>query len=142
MCCFNFSAPFIEVCKRNDPNLSACLIRNVEIIRPKFSKGIPELGIPPMTPLVIPEAALSSSATFSASFKNIQLYGLDKFLIDELSFDLSKPQLKLGITIPFLSIPSEYHLKGRLLVLELDGNGPANGNYSKYICCYGIPKML
>lgn len=103
----------------------------MDILRPKFDKGVPELGIPPFNPLTIPEAHFNGGS-FNVSFKNIEIYNLDSFSIDSLYFDPFKPEFKLAIKVPVLRIKATYTVKGRVLVLVLDGSGPLDGNYSKY----------
>lgn len=105
----------------------------MELLRPRFLKGVPELYIPSFNPLIIPQASLDSGRNFNASFKRIRIYGFENFVIDDLKFDPKKPEFRLAITIPHARVKSEYSLKGRLLILQLDGNGPADGNFSKYI---------
>lgn len=129
---FLFTASFIDVCQRKDPEISQCIIRNVDILRPRFNKGVPELAIPPFNPLTIPEAHYNGGS-FNLTFRNIELYDLESFVIDDLYFDPSKPEFKLSVTIPRLRILAEYNVKGRVLLLQLDGKGPVDGNYSKYI---------
>lgn len=104
----------------------------MEILRPRFPKGIPELSIPNFSPLTIQEAKLDTGDSLKATFKKIQLYGVENFVIDELTFDPEKLDFIIKVTIPQMRVKSQYNLKGRILVLELDGNGPADGNYSKY----------
>lgn len=38
-----------------------------------MDKGIPELYVPPLDPLVIPEATLTSGSNFNATFKDIEV---------------------------------------------------------------------
>lgn len=104
----------------------------MEKLRPRFSKGIPELSVPSFSPLVIPEAQLSGGRNFIAAFKKIELYGIENFIIDDLKFDPETVNFDIAITFPKLRVKSDYHIKGRLLILDLDGRGPADGNYSKY----------
>ncbi|KAH1024373.1 hypothetical protein HUJ05_003864 [Dendroctonus ponderosae] len=121
---------FIQVCKRNDPNLEQCVIKNVEILRPMMKRGIPELFVPSMNPLEIPEASLSGSQSFQASFKNIQLYGADQFKLESFETDFKTYHIKVKLSFPSLRIKSLYNIKGRILILNLDGHGPADGNYT------------
>lgn len=88
--------------------------------------------MPNFSPLTIQEAKLDTGDSFKATFKKIQLYGVENFVVDELKFDPVKLDIVIAITIPQLRVKSQYNIKGRLLVLELNGNGPADGNYSKY----------
>lgn len=129
------AASLVDICQRKDPQISQCIIRNVDKLRPLFNKGVPELGIPPFNPLRIPQAHYNGG-TFNISFDNIELFNLESFVIDELNFNPWKPEFKLAVTIPNLRMKTQYHVVGRVLVLQLDGRGPADGNYSMY--CYSL----
>lgn len=96
-------------------------------------KGVPELAIPSFNPLTIPQAQLDSGNSFKATFKRIQMWGVENFVMDEIKIDIDKLEITIGITIPEMRVKSEYNIKGRILILELDGKGPSDGNYSKYI---------
>ncbi|KAL1490573.1 hypothetical protein ABEB36_013243 [Hypothenemus hampei] len=125
---------FIKLCHRNDPNLLKCIVENLEIIRPKMKNGIPELFIPPMNPLVIPQATLNSGANFKATFKDILMYHADEFKLEDFTVDLNNYHIEIKMMFPELRIKSDYNIKGRLLVLNLDGKGPADGNYTNVQC--------
>nr|CAH7720599.1 unnamed protein product [Callosobruchus chinensis] len=107
-------ASFIEVCHRNDPQINSCLQRNTELIRPRLKNGIPEMHIPSFNPLVISQATLNGGVNFEATFNNVR----EKF------------RFEIDIHFDRLRITSDYKINGRLLVLQLNGEGPADGNYT------------
>ncbi|XP_060517808.1 uncharacterized protein LOC132696791 [Cylas formicarius] len=121
---------YLKLCNRNDPNLSKCINENVEIIRPKLKQGIPELFIPSLDPLLISRATLDSGNAFKATFTNIELFYADKFHLHNFDMDLEKYKVDIKIGFPTLRIKSIYNINGRLLVLNLNGKGPADGNYT------------
>ncbi|XP_074030671.1 protein takeout-like [Leptinotarsa decemlineata] len=121
---------FIEVCSKSDPKIVECLKRNIEKLRPMFLKGIPELQIPSMNPLQIPKASLANGNAITADFTNLQIYQLNDFTIDKLDVDLDHFKLDVTLTFPRLRIMADYHIKGKILVMDLDGSGPADGNYT------------
>ncbi|XP_023022117.1 circadian clock-controlled protein daywake [Leptinotarsa decemlineata] len=121
---------FVEVCHRPDAKIKDCLVRNIEKLRPMFLKGIPELQIPSLNPLIIPKASLEIGDRFSADFNEIQIFFANEFVIEKLDFNVENFKLDLSILFPRLRILSNYNIKGKLLVLELDGSGSADGNYT------------
>ncbi|XP_076270152.1 circadian clock-controlled protein daywake-like [Rhynchophorus ferrugineus] len=121
---------FIHLCKRRGGNLDQCVLDNAGVIQPRLKKGVPELFIPPMDPLVIPEATLDSGDRFKATFKNIQLFHADDFKLEQFKIDLDKGRVNILIFFPRLRIKSDYSVNGRLLILQLNGHGPADGNYT------------
>lgn len=89
------------------------------------------MGIPPLEPLVIPEAALDTGRSFAAKFKNLHVHYATEFVLNNYAVDLDKNEIKLSIYFPRLRLLSDYNIKGRLLILDLNGNGKADGNLSK-----------
>ncbi|KAG5898694.1 hypothetical protein JTB14_030644 [Gonioctena quinquepunctata] len=127
---------FVEVCHRSDPKIKDCLVKNVEKLRPKFLKGVPELLIPSFDPLLITKATLETGDSFSAEFENIQIYHADEFKLQKLDFNLEPFKLDMTILFPKLRILSTYTVKGKILVLQLNGSGPADGNYTNVVGMY------
>lgn len=101
-----------------------------EDVRPHLANGIKEMGIPPLEPLVIPEANLDSGSSFNGKFKNIQVYYASEFVIKNFHINLDKNEVKFPIYFPRLRLKSDYTIRGRLLILDLNGNGTADGNLS------------
>lgn len=121
---------YLKVCKRNNPNLSRCLLDNVAILKPRFKAGIPDLFIPPMDPLLISQASLNSGESFKATFTDIKVFNVDQFIIKDFEMDLDKNRVVIKISFPKLRIKSDYNINGRLLILSLNGKGAADGNYT------------
>ncbi|KAL3282197.1 hypothetical protein HHI36_005391 [Cryptolaemus montrouzieri] len=105
-------------------------MRAVDAIKPHLKKGIPELGIPSLDPLIIPYAGLDTGRNFNASFKNIEIFNADEFIVDKFQADLDKVHLDIGVSFPRLRIKSQYSVNGRILFIELKGTGPADGNFT------------
>lgn len=97
-------------------------------MRPKLAKGIPEMGIPPMEPLVVPQATLDTGSAFKAEFKNIQVYHDTEFTFDDFLIDFDKNKIEFPIFFPKMRLVSDYKISGRLLILDLNGSGKADGN--------------
>ncbi|XP_068902684.1 protein takeout-like [Tenebrio molitor] len=121
---------YITLCHRKDPNLGTCFQKAVEQIRPHMKDGIPELFIPPMSPLVLPQAGLDNGDNFKASFRNIEVYYVDEFRVDNLNVDLDNVIFDVAISFPRLRIKSQYNIDGKILILQLKGQGPADGNFT------------
>lgn len=119
---------YIKVCKRNDPKLNDCIINSIETLRPYLLKGIPELEVPSMEPLTLPEVLVARGAGIRAVGKNIDISGPGSFVIKKLNVDLSNYQVDIAVDLPFLTFDGEYEVSGRLLVLPLKGKGPVKAN--------------
>jgi len=71
-----FTASYIKVCKRKDPELNKCVVNTIENLRNKLKTGIPELNTPPVEPLVLKHMRLlrnSQSTRFDFNLTNIQV---------------------------------------------------------------------
>ncbi|CAG9862905.1 unnamed protein product [Phyllotreta striolata] len=114
---------FIKVCKPKEVDVSECIKENVEILRPKFRQGIPELQIPAFRPLRIPSADVKFGENFKASLKNIQLRVPKSFEMKNFKVDLDHFRLQFTIRFPEIRSQADYRLNGKLLILNLDGTG-------------------
>lgn len=84
---FSCSAEYIHVCKRNDPHVSKCIRESIEVVRPRLAKGIPEIQVPGLEPLYIPDVVIANgngASNFKAILKNINVYGASDFKITKL----------------------------------------------------------
>ncbi|KAL1140558.1 hypothetical protein AAG570_000488, partial [Ranatra chinensis] len=126
-------ASFIKICHRSDPNLDDCVKKSVEAIRPYLNLGIPELGIPPCEPLRIPEIIMNQgrgAVAIQSRYSNINIYGPTQFDLKSLKLDPESGQVKIKLWLPSLYMVSDYDIKGRILMLPIDGKGISRGNYS------------
>lgn len=79
-----FSASFIKICHRSDPNFSDCLKESVNSLKPMLKKGIPELDIPSCEPLFIPELIVdqgTGAVNIKSKYRDIQVYGPSNFVL-------------------------------------------------------------
>ncbi|XP_072380893.1 uncharacterized protein [Diabrotica undecimpunctata] len=120
---------FLQPCSKSMKEIGPCILKNVELIRPRLPNGIPELLIPPMNPFKLPEATLRASG-FEATFKDIELFNLDKFDIKEFQCNTENLKIKISAEFPVMVGKCKYKIKGKVLVLDLDSSGDFNGNFS------------
>ncbi|KAF2902025.1 hypothetical protein ILUMI_04162 [Ignelater luminosus] len=57
-----FSASYINVCNRDDPQLSECIKCSIIALLPRLKVDIPELNVPSIEPLALPGSALDTSS--------------------------------------------------------------------------------
>ncbi|XP_044743482.1 protein takeout-like [Chrysoperla carnea] len=126
---------YIKVCKRSEPNVNDCIRNSVEQIRPKLLEGIPELEVPPIEPMEIPEVSLTrgpKSANIEALISNVRVWGPANFVIQTLESDLENNKFDFKILLPKLYFEGKYNLNARILLLNLHGNGNINGTFTNY----------
>lgn len=122
----------MQICKRNVPSLANCLKESTEALRPYLRDGIPEMHLPPIEPLLVPHAELDTGESFKATFDNFLVYGLTNYTLKNIDVDLDKNSVDLDLLFPFVRTTGDYKLKGRLLILQLNGFGKCDGNYSEH----------
>lgn len=84
---FHTSAEYIQVCHKNDPQLGQCMKRSVEGLRPYLTRGIKELDIPPIEPILIGDLIVSESVPgqgVSITARDVKAYGPSNFILKKL----------------------------------------------------------
>lgn len=109
-----------------------CLIDAAENARSHLSDGIPEMHIPSLDPMRIPHAELDTGASFKATFDDIRIYGLTKFILKNVDLDIKNNVVDVDLMFPLVKAEADYRMKGRILILQLNGVGKCEGNYSKF----------
>lgn len=85
----HFSASYIHICKRNDPQVSKCVRESIEFLRPNLKSGINEIDVPALDPLKIPNidiAAIVGTPTFRTLLQDISVYGASDFKLTKLKY--------------------------------------------------------
>lgn len=130
------SADFIKVCHKSDPNLNECVKQSIQNLRPYLENGIPELLVPPIDPLLVPNITIKQQAgaiQLDSVFTNMYFDGGSQYHLRGVRIDPSKDRFRLKIWFPQLYMTSNYDISGRLLMLPLKGMGVCQGNFSKLI---------
>lgn len=100
-----------------------------------FVKGVPELQIPVLDPLYLDRINLNTgngtAVNLNAVFTDIILHGCSNVDILKLSVDVMKKEAELRTFFPHVMIKGDYKLKGKFLILQLNGAGKSVGNFSK-----------
>lgn len=80
------AASSITACRRQDLALEACILRQVEAVRPLLSSGNFGEGYrtPPLEPLLLDNIELGQGPQFHAIFSNMTVYGGSNFIINHL----------------------------------------------------------
>lgn len=127
---------FIQPCRRDSANLNDCLHDAIESLIPMLSKGVPELFIPPLDPLNIPEVTLeenSGAVVFSSSYRNISVKGLSRFGISSVEVKPDIPEFKFKFYFPEIQIKANYSVTGKIMLMPLQGDGTIRANFSKLV---------
>ncbi|XP_055918755.1 protein takeout [Eupeodes corollae] len=121
----------LKKCSRNDPDINACIIKAVNMVRPLLATG--DLGdgyhTPPLEPLCLDNIEMGRGRQFRATFSDIQAKGGSDFIIDKLSANTSAIAFDLAITLPKISFTGKYTLRIKLLLLDIQGAGDMKGYF-------------
>lgn len=103
--------------------------------REMFIRGVPALQIPSLDPMFVDKIDFNTGngrvVSLDAVFTDVNLYGGKNVEIKRLGFDFNQQMAEIVTYIPRITIDSHYKMKGRILVVELNGEGRARGNFSK-----------
>ncbi|TDG52150.1 hypothetical protein AWZ03_001431 [Drosophila navojoa] len=117
---------FLKVCYRDSPDLNTCARSSFESLEPRLMNGIPELYIPPMEPLRVPEIKMdqdSGAIYLHSVYKNVKISGISKHTLHNLTIVPSQLKFALGITFPKLKLESQYSIKGKIMMMPMLGDG-------------------
>ncbi|GAB0098497.1 hypothetical protein DMENIID0001_142380 [Sergentomyia squamirostris] len=127
---------YIHVCNRNlaPEQLNECVRRSILLLKPRLSRGIPQLSLPPCHPLYLPKVSFSQEQgpiNLNSTYTNIKVYGLSDFELQSVKIDLKRDFFQLKMLFPELYMTADYLIAGQLLMLPLQGKGQSYGNYTE-----------
>ncbi|KAJ8939704.1 hypothetical protein NQ318_009804, partial [Aromia moschata] len=137
-----FSATYIKPCKRDEPDLKACVKQHAIAAIPYLLKGDKEYKIPSMVPLHIPLISLSPSDNLSIKMNNIVLRGLETAEVRDIDFDLKKKHVHAKLAFKKIDLAGEYEMNGRILVVPIQGKGPASIVSENFLVDYSFDYNL
>ncbi|XP_008544009.1 protein takeout-like [Microplitis demolitor] len=123
----NFVTPeYILPCSRSDPQIEACIQKAFNHLKPYLIKGIPELELPPIEPLVIPQLGMENgqgAVRVRALFTNITTLGSGNYTVSKVRADLRTLRVDLQLSIPKIEIQGHYDVNGKVLLFPIQSHG-------------------
>ncbi|XP_034829208.1 putative beta-carotene-binding protein [Maniola hyperantus] len=110
--------PFITPCKPTDQK---CILSSGKKALPYITAGVPSLGLPVVDPIKI-NAVRNDGPNLKLGFRNLQITGVTKCKIIELTRNPPKNTMKMTVECP-LTGTGQYDLKGKLSFIEAWGDG-------------------
>ncbi|XP_075236168.1 protein takeout-like isoform X1 [Lycorma delicatula] len=120
---------YIKTCRKSDPKLNECVVKNGRLAIPHFLDGDVKYKTPRLDPLDISEVRVDQgSKRFGLSFllKNCKLTGLKDAVFTAARVDLPKKHIEWDFFHPYITIIGNYKMSGKVLILPILGEGPAN----------------
>ncbi|CAG9862909.1 unnamed protein product [Phyllotreta striolata] len=120
--------PYVQQCYRNDPNLSKCIEKNVEMLQPKLINGIAELKIPNLNPYPLPATQLFWN-NLELNMSNIQAYNINDYKVKSIIFNYEERTWDMEWIIREVRIETDYAIRGKIMVFELNTGGKFEGTF-------------
>uniref|UniRef100_A0A182PKI0 Uncharacterized protein n=1 Tax=Anopheles epiroticus TaxID=199890 RepID=A0A182PKI0_9DIPT len=127
---------YLHVCHREDPKLTECMKESIETLRPYLARGIPELDIPSIDPILLGDLIVAESVPgqgVSISAKDIKAYGPSNFKLKKLNVIEYGKIYSFELELPHLYVEGRYVVDGRILLLPVKGSGKFTGNFTQGI---------
>ncbi|KAK3926821.1 Protein takeout [Frankliniella fusca] len=136
---------YIKACKRDDPKLNECALKNGREAVSRFVNGDRKYKIPNLNPLTLYNFGVdsgSSSVGIKLTFKEAQIHGLGEVDIRATKLDLEKKHIEFDLFWDVFYILGDYEISGRVLVLPITGKGPANITVTNLVVTFGFDYEL
>ncbi|KAG5323115.1 TAKT protein, partial [Acromyrmex heyeri] len=94
-------------------------------IHPYLVKGIPELDLPPIEPLVIPELKMENGqgpVRVRAIFTNITTIGPGNYSINKVRVNISSYRFDMHLSLPKIDIHGSYDINGNVLLFPIQSD--------------------
>lgn len=85
-------------------------------MKDKLCKGVAEINVPPLEPLVIDKLVISETANNKIYLNNVQITELCDFNINSFSVDLDKTTIDCDVSFNRLYLNGTYDIDVRILV--------------------------
>ncbi|KAK9497009.1 hypothetical protein O3M35_012803 [Rhynocoris fuscipes] len=123
---------FLHPCHKRDPEINTCLTYAANHLAMHIRKGIPELGITDVEPIILDEINLALGTGpdgYRATFKDVKAFGVSNLTITGVRSDLNTLQLQLSFFVPKITVRSNYRSSGVLIMVQASGGGDYWGKY-------------
>ncbi|XP_060651063.1 protein takeout [Drosophila nasuta] len=123
---------YLQQCPRDEAAINECLRDSGNKLVHYLQKGIPELDIYEIEPVVIDEIGIvlgSGPDGYRALFRNIQAFGVSNITVTNVRSDLDSLQFQLTCEIPRIRVKAQYRSTGVLILVKASGAGDYWGEY-------------
>ncbi|KAK9503521.1 hypothetical protein O3M35_010060 [Rhynocoris fuscipes] len=125
---------YFKICNEKDGKLlNECIKSTMLDLKPVLAKGIPELGMPSIEPMVIDRMIMSNG---QGNFKLIQtlydlkIYGVSDYDVKEISANLQNLTFHTVMFQKKLDFDGKYEMDGQILVIPVKGKGEVTYNFT------------
>ncbi|KAH8310043.1 hypothetical protein KR044_011153, partial [Drosophila immigrans] len=128
----SLAAYYLQQCPRDEAAINDCLRDSGNKLVRYLQKGVPELDIYEIEPVIIDEIGIvlgSGPDGYRALFRNIQAFGVSNITVTNVRSDLDSLQFQLTCEIPRIRVKAQYRSTGVLILVKASGAGDYWGEY-------------
>ncbi|KAG8238453.1 hypothetical protein J437_LFUL002910 [Ladona fulva] len=138
---------YISICHRsNKEELIKCGLKNTVDVQPHIANGVPEINVPPMDPLTIPEIKLqqgTQAVNYKCTLSNVKVRGLSQYKFVDIDSEMEgKYYIRGKVSLPQIYLDADYEIDGKVLLVPIKGEGLYKGNYTNTIADINIDAEL
>ncbi|CAH0406146.1 unnamed protein product [Chilo suppressalis] len=120
------------MCPREEKALGGCLKDALNTYIPQLATGVPEFGVPPCEPLLVPSLSVQQSTgpiSVTSSYSEVTVRGPSTMRVRDVKVDAKNQKVIAKIFIPELRMKGHYNLAGHLLMIPIEGEGKFSAKY-------------
>ncbi|XP_075990709.1 uncharacterized protein LOC142986231 [Anticarsia gemmatalis] len=120
------------VCPREEKALGRCLRDALNTYIPQLATGVPEYGVPPCEPLLVPSLSIQQSTgpiSVVSNYSDVTVTGPASMKVREVHVNSADHKVIARLYIPELKMRGNYKLSGQLLMLPIEGDGDFAAKY-------------
>ncbi|KYB26933.1 protein takeout [Tribolium castaneum] len=113
-------------CDRKKPDFKKCGPESIHQAMRQMDKPTKELGIPSLSPLVIPSLSIAGgqgSVKLDQNYKNVHIYGITNLECSKFDVDFENKIIENECLYPEIRMVSDYNVDGKILILDIKGEG-------------------
>ncbi|XP_065170731.1 circadian clock-controlled protein daywake-like [Atheta coriaria] len=110
---------YINKCNYDENTISQCVLDNVPKVLPHLKDGIKGLHLPPLVPFHLEELTIEPSPGLVLKLKNLEIYGLDKVNMTQLT--IKSPNMEFKMHFDEVRFQGDFDINGKLLILPIQG---------------------
>jgi len=123
--CQKFLPAYITPCDLKNSDYADCIKEQIEIALPKFTKGIPELGVASTDPVDLDDIHVDGNG-LKLTFTKAQMHGLGDAKLSKLKVVITKSNENFTLAFKSdLMLTAKYEINGRIIILPIEGQGDA-----------------
>lgn len=138
---------YVHQCNKSDPQLNECIRTTLNHLRSYVVKGIQEINVPPIEPLIIQKMQMENGhgpVKMRGIFSNMTIYGASNYTVLSVKSDLNKYRVDFGLYLPYIEATGNYDVNGNVLLLPVRSRGEfwaSFNNVTALAKLYGIEVM-